>query len=184
MFNAFTFIGITVLHDLLNFSPALGFKPVELWWNCFIVDNRTNTLLSPTCPVHNNTSNTSYSQVNCRNGFATLWDSLGLGIKLFLCLFCFLHRAEQAPHASGGYFTARSRHLILWRNRNVNLIFVPKWIRNHRRRWFSVIPDQFLFNRRRMGVTFIILARMSLDLIGTARVNFTNNRKKDDFFFS
>lgn len=35
------------------------------------------------------------------------------GVNLSLCLFCFLHRAEQAPHPSGGYVTARSRRLIL-----------------------------------------------------------------------
>lgn len=35
------------------------------------------------------------------------------GVNLSLCLLCFLHRAEQAPHPSGGYVTARSRRLIL-----------------------------------------------------------------------
>lgn len=43
--------------------------------------------------------------------------------KSLLCLFCFLHRAEQAPHATGGYFTARSRRLFLGLR---NLIFVSK----------------------------------------------------------
>lgn len=54
------------------------------------------------------------------------------GINLSLSLFCFLHRAELAPHASGGYFTARSRRLFLWRIRKVNLNFASKRIKNHR----------------------------------------------------
>lgn len=79
------------------------------------------------------TQNTSYSQVNCTNGFVPCWTPLMRRDETLCAFLCFLHRVEQAPYASGGYFTARSRRLFLGWLRN--FIFVPKWIRNHRYRW-------------------------------------------------
>lgn len=49
--------------------------------------------------------------------------ALVYGDKSLLCLFCSLHRAEQAALATGGYFTARSRRLFLGLR---NLIFVSE----------------------------------------------------------